>query len=118
MDQSLPLRVVILRLAYEDVDVIFDWLKERSSVGANRWYVAFLESAASLANDPLRHGLAPEASAVTEPYGSVSSKHALGESIAFCSSSKKTKFEFSAFVALAKRTLNERVSIFRNADCA
>jgi hypothetical protein len=28
MDQSLPLRVVILRLAYEDVDVIFDWLKE------------------------------------------------------------------------------------------
>jgi plasmid stabilization system protein ParE len=59
-------QVSILRLAKEDVDSIFLWLHQRSPAGANRWYAAFLESASSLAVDPLRHGLAPEASVVTE----------------------------------------------------
>ena len=63
---DLSHQVVILRLANEDVDFIFKWLQERSPFGANRWYAAFLDSAASLASDPLRYGLAPEASSVTE----------------------------------------------------
>jgi plasmid stabilization system protein ParE len=59
--------VVVLRLAREDVETIFQWIHQRSTGGADRWYQAFREAACSLAQSPHRYGLAPEASLVTEP---------------------------------------------------
>ena len=60
-------QVILLRLAREDVDSIYEWLTERSPAGASRWYSALLDASKSLETVPDRHALAPEASEVTEP---------------------------------------------------
>ena len=66
--RSAPLRmsfgVRILPRASSDADSIFHWLAGRSPRGAARWYAALLSAAASLAVDPLRHGIAPESNTV------------------------------------------------------
>ena len=59
-------KVVVLRLAVEDVECIYCWLHERSSDGANRWYLAFQDATLGLSQEPELHSLAPEASMVTE----------------------------------------------------
>lgn len=47
--------------AERDVDVIFDWLAQRSKDGAVRWYLAYLDSLKSLPIHTTGCGLAPEA---------------------------------------------------------
>jgi plasmid stabilization system protein ParE len=56
--------VRILRQAASDAHSIFNWLAARSPHGAARWYAALLSATTSLSTDPLRHGIAPESSAV------------------------------------------------------
>ncbi|MBI5760814.1 MAG: type II toxin-antitoxin system RelE/ParE family toxin [Planctomycetales bacterium] len=52
--------VVILGQARRDVDHIFNWLAERSSPGATRWYDAFTEAVERLSHDADECGLVPE----------------------------------------------------------
>ena len=56
--------VVILGQARRDVDHIFNWLAERSSPGATRWYDAFTEAVERLRHDADGYGLAPESGQV------------------------------------------------------
>ncbi len=63
----LRFHVKILSRARADVAAIYSWLNQRTSVGANRWYQAFIDSANSLEYQPNRHALAPEAAVVAKP---------------------------------------------------
>jgi plasmid stabilization system protein ParE len=60
-------RITVQRLASEDVETIYAWLRKRSPNGARRWYDAFHEAAKLLMHEPTRHALAPESIRVTEP---------------------------------------------------
>lgn len=57
-------RVVILRRATEDVDIILTWLVKRSRAGAVRWHEAYQMSWTTLESNPDRHPLAPESNDV------------------------------------------------------
>ncbi len=59
-------RVVVTAPADRDVDEIAAWLYRRSPQGARRWLDAFESATRSLAESPLRFGLAPEASIVSQ----------------------------------------------------
>jgi plasmid stabilization system protein ParE len=60
----MPYRISILERAIRDADSIFAWLVKRSPRGALRWLVAYEVVQEKLSQDPLRYGLAPEASRV------------------------------------------------------
>jgi plasmid stabilization system protein ParE len=50
-----------LSRAERDAQQIYDWIKERSPDGALRWWDAYLDACQSLAYNPERNALAPEA---------------------------------------------------------
>jgi plasmid stabilization system protein ParE len=50
--------------AFEEIDAIVGYISRDSPQAAIHWQDAILRKAASLANFPLRHSLAPEASVV------------------------------------------------------
>jgi len=53
-------RLIILPQAEQDVQAIYDYIRERSSDGANRWLQAFLETAGKVLKFPSAYSLAPE----------------------------------------------------------
>ena len=53
-------RVRIFPRAEADIEHIFQWISQRSPLGALRWYAAFDDAAARLVTDPLSAGLARE----------------------------------------------------------
>jgi plasmid stabilization system protein ParE len=57
----MAFKVLFLRRAQADVDVVYQWLAKRSSVGAANWYAALLNAAAALEDDPNSCPTAPEA---------------------------------------------------------
>jgi len=50
--------------ALADVEAAYLWLRERSGIGAARWYNRLMDAIESLADLPERYGLAPEAERV------------------------------------------------------
>lgn len=56
----MPLRLVVEPTAETDVQVIFDYIKERSSEGAVSWYVAFQTAANRALELPESYPLVPE----------------------------------------------------------
>lgn len=54
-------RVVILRRAAREIAVNRAWLAERAPAAADRWRDSLLRAIDTLAEDPARHPLAPEA---------------------------------------------------------
>ena len=46
--------------AFADVQVILEWIAERSPAGARRWYEAYLAALAKLEVDAGKNALAPE----------------------------------------------------------
>lgn len=59
-------RIDVLSRASDDTDSIYRWIAERSPQGARHWHDAFLLAAASLADSPERHPIAPELLTWTE----------------------------------------------------
>lgn len=57
-------RIVILPAAEQQIAGIYDWLTARSVAGAGRWFNRFTEALQTLATDPERVSLAPEAELV------------------------------------------------------
>ena len=53
-------RLIILPKAEQDVQAIFDYIRERSSDGADRWFRAFLDAATKVLSFPEAYSLAPE----------------------------------------------------------
>jgi len=78
-------QVILLRLASEDVDSIYEWLTGRSPAGASRWYSALLDASKSLETVPDLHALAPEASKLPSPFGNVCSELVVEDSTESCS---------------------------------
>jgi plasmid stabilization system protein ParE len=52
--------VLIVRQAVNDAEDIYEWLAERSPVGAVRWFEAFLNAVSSVKKDPFAFGFAHE----------------------------------------------------------
>lgn len=61
-------RVILLSRAMNDVQVIFDWIDERSSKGARSWYDAFQAAWKSLESNPERHAVANESRDVGQEF--------------------------------------------------
>lgn len=53
-------KLIILPRAEQDVDSIFEFIRERSPSGAKHWWDAFCRSAQRAASHPRQHPLAPE----------------------------------------------------------
>lgn len=60
----MALRLAIEPTAEADAQIIFDYIKERSSEGAARWYIAFQTAASRTLEMPESYPLAPENAAV------------------------------------------------------
>ena len=56
----MAFKIVLLRRAQSDVDVIYGWIAKRSKSGASRWYSAFLDATAALQRAPDACAAAPE----------------------------------------------------------
>lgn len=56
----MPHEVVVLPSADRDFQAVYDWLRERSKPGADRWANAFLDALSRLEDHPEGYGLAPE----------------------------------------------------------
>lgn len=52
--------VITTDRAERDIEVIFDYIAQRSPEGAGRWFAALVEAQDALRVRPERHGLAPE----------------------------------------------------------
>ena len=50
-----------LSRAEHDAQQIYDWIKEQSPDDARRWWDAYLDACQSLADNPERNAIAPEA---------------------------------------------------------
>jgi plasmid stabilization system protein ParE len=57
-------RLIIQPPAFEDLDAAYQWIHERASDAADRWFNGFVDALSSLAKSPERWGLAPENDAV------------------------------------------------------
>jgi plasmid stabilization system protein ParE len=53
----------VLDRAQADIDSIFQWLHERSPIGAARWYEALGNACFDVTKEPLRFPIAPESDA-------------------------------------------------------
>lgn len=56
----MPLTLVVDQPAERDIQVIYDYIFERSPEGARRWYQAFLTAAQRAVRFPQSYPLAPE----------------------------------------------------------
>lgn len=63
----MTFHVRVLSDADRDVDVILDWLLDRSVSGAERWADAYQAALIALRDSPDRHSLASEAEVVNQP---------------------------------------------------
>ncbi len=52
--------------AKRNVNTIYEWIAERSSAGANRWYRNLLDALDQLSNDAERYSEAPESDRFSE----------------------------------------------------
>lgn len=56
----MPYTILVLPEAQQDADRAFEWIEQRSSEGARRWYAEFLATLESLKENPQRCARAPE----------------------------------------------------------
>ena len=54
-------RLTISRRADHDADAIFDWVAQRSTVGASSWFSAFRDTLREIVESPHSYARAPEA---------------------------------------------------------
>ena len=88
-------RVVVLARARLDVDMIYDWIADRSIEGAQRWWEQFEKATATLEANPFMAPLAPNPDPSTSRSGTSSSARGPGAHIVPSSRWWTTRFASS-----------------------